>query len=116
LLDADLYLPESWDDDRDRCRQAAIPDEVRYRPKWRIAFDQLLRLDANGVRFDWLTFDEGYGSKPELFRELTARNQRYVAEVPRSFTTLPFSITPSMRPSMVLRSPGARYTRYSPLM
>src|SRR3954469_16565785 len=53
LLDADLYLPESWDADRERCRAASIPDEVRYRPKWRIAFDQLLRLDANGVRFDW---------------------------------------------------------------
>src|SRR5216683_2700422 len=36
--------------------------------------------------FDWLTFDEGYGGKPELLREVTARQQRYVAEVPRSFT------------------------------
>jgi SRSO17 transposase len=43
------------------------------------------RAIGNGLRFDWLTFDEGYGSKPELLRELTARNQRYVAEVPRSF-------------------------------
>src|SRR5262249_4343130 len=30
LLDADLFLPESWDRDRDRCRQAHIPDGVRY--------------------------------------------------------------------------------------
>ena len=45
LLDADLYLPESWDEDRERCRAAGIPDDVRYRPKWRIALDQLVRLE-----------------------------------------------------------------------
>src|SRR5262249_32058029 len=56
LLEADLYLPQSWDQDRERCREAGIPDEVRYRAKWRIALDQLLRLHQNGVRFDWLTF------------------------------------------------------------
>ena len=44
LLDADLYLPKSWDEDRDRCRDAGIPDGVRYRAKWRIAFDQLMRI------------------------------------------------------------------------
>src|SRR3954451_16413307 len=37
LLDADLFLPQSWDQDRDRCQQAGIPDEVVYHPKWQIA-------------------------------------------------------------------------------
>jgi SRSO17 transposase len=63
LLDAELYLPRSWDQDRPRCQEAGIPDDVRYRAKWRIALDQYLRLHATGVRFDWLVFDEGYGSK-----------------------------------------------------
>src|SRR5271167_3958395 len=63
LLDADLYLPRSWTQDRPRCRDAGIPDEIGYRAKWRIALDQLIRLHDNGVRFDWLVFDEGYGSK-----------------------------------------------------
>ncbi|HET6576001.1 MAG TPA: transposase [Fimbriiglobus sp.] len=60
LLDADVSVPRSWDEDRQRCRDAGIPDEVRYRPKWRIALDQLMRLDAHGISFDWLVFDEGY--------------------------------------------------------
>ena len=59
LLDADLYLPKVWDADRQRCRAAGIPDDVRYRPKWRIALDQLIRLRSNGIAFDWLVFDEG---------------------------------------------------------
>ncbi len=33
-----------------------------------------------------MTFDEGYGGKPQFLRELTMRKQRYVAEVPRIFT------------------------------
>src|SRR5712691_5796745 len=33
LLDADLYLPQSWDDDRDRCTEAGIPADIVYHPK-----------------------------------------------------------------------------------
>jgi SRSO17 transposase len=86
LLDGALFLPESWSEDRDRCREAGIPDDVVYRPKWRIALELYDRAVGNGLRFDWLTFDEGYGGKPELLRGLAARHQRYVAEVPRSTT------------------------------
>jgi hypothetical protein len=43
--------------DLPRCRAAGIPDAVRYRSKWRVALDQLIRLGRNGVRFDWLVFD-----------------------------------------------------------
>ena len=84
LLDGDLFLPESWHEDRTRCAAAGIPDSIVYRPKWRIALEQYDRAVANGVRFDWLTFDEGYGSKPEFLKELSARKQVWVAEVPKS--------------------------------
>jgi SRSO17 transposase len=83
LLDGDLFLPESWQKDRDRCVEAGIPESIVYRPKWRIALEQYDRARANGLRFDWLTFDEGYGGKPEFLRELTARGQAWVAEVPK---------------------------------
>jgi SRSO17 transposase len=85
LLDADLYLPTSWDADRSRCQDAGIPDDVRYRPKWRIALDQLLRLHGNGVSFDWLVFDEGYGAAVPLLGILSLVGQRFVAEVPVNF-------------------------------
>ena len=85
LFDADLFLPESWDQDRDRCRRARIPDGVRYRPKWQIALGQLDRALANGIRFDWFTFDEGYGDKPGYLRGLDERQVRFAGEVPKSF-------------------------------
>lgn len=86
LLDADLFLPKSWSDDRPRCRAAGIPDNVRHRTKWRLAMDQLLRLTGNGVSFDWLVFDEGYGAAVPFLRLLNVVNQRFVAEVPVNFS------------------------------
>lgn len=86
LLDGELFLPESWAADRDRCREAGIPEAMTYRPKWQIALELYDRAIANGLRFDWLTFDEGYGGKPEFLRDVSARQQNYVAEVPRTCT------------------------------
>ncbi len=82
LLDGDLFLPGDWSNDRARCREAGIPDDVVYRPKWKIALELFDRARNNGATFDWLTFDEGYGGKPAYLRELHSRKQRYVGEVP----------------------------------
>jgi SRSO17 transposase len=111
LLDADLYLPKSWDQDRQRCRAAGIPDGVRYRAKWRIALDQLLRLHANGVRFDWLTFDEGYGSKVPFLTVLSLVGQKFVAEVPVSFAVWTEGASGWRRGDAVLTTQDARQGR-----
>jgi SRSO17 transposase len=86
LLDFDLYLPKEWDSDRKRCRQAGIPDEVVYRPKWQIALKQVERATAEGISLDWLTFDEEYGKCPAFLAELDQRQQRFVGEVPKAFS------------------------------
>jgi SRSO17 transposase len=113
LVDADLYLPESWDADRQRCKEAGIPDEVRYRPKWQIAYDQVVRLDAHGVRFDWLVFDEGYGSKVPLLSALSLVGQKFVGEVPVSFWVSTAPGAPVQRADAVLtRADAARGRRF----
>jgi SRSO17 transposase len=111
LLDADLYLPRSWSQDRPRCRAAGIPDEVRYRPKWRIALDQLLRLDRNGVRFDWLVFDEGYGAAVPLLRVLNLVRQPFVAEVPVNFAVADRAGGPTRRADRRLTAADAEAGR-----
>jgi SRSO17 transposase len=85
LIDAAVFLPESWDQDRERCREAGIPEELVYRPKWQLACRQLLRAQALGIELDWLTFDEYYGGKPGFLRDLDERGVPYVGEVPQSF-------------------------------
>jgi SRSO17 transposase len=89
-LDCDLFLPEeSWDRDRARCRGAHVPDHVIYTSKWLLALGQVKRALANGVRFDWLTFDEGYGGKPQFLAALEDWGLLYVCEVPRNLPCYP---------------------------
>ena len=86
LVDGELFLPREWSADRDRCRQAGIPDEVVHRPKWQIALGQRDRAVANGLRLDFLTFDEHYPMNPEFLFALDDRGQHYVGEVKRTYT------------------------------
>ena len=89
MLASDLFLPESWDADRDRCKEAGIPDDVVHRPKWRIAVDQVEAAIGNGVRFSWLTFDEEYGSVPGFWFALDRLGQRGIGEVRSNFWCWP---------------------------
>lgn len=86
LVDGELFLPESWANDRERCREAGIPDTMVYRPKTEIALELYDRSVSQGIRFEWLTFDEWYGSKPPFLRALDERGQKFIGEVPKSFT------------------------------
>jgi len=89
LIDAALFVPKAWSEDRVRCREAKIPDDVVYQPKWRIALTQVARAIANGLTLNWLTFDEYYGSKPAFLEELDAQpGMYYVGEIPRNFRCL----------------------------
>ena len=108
LLDADLFLPKSWSDDRPRCRAAGTPDNVTHRTKWRLAMDQVLRLAGNGVTFDWLVFDEGYGAAVPFLRLLNVVNQRFVAEVPVSFSVRDKVGGPSRRADARLTAADAK--------
>jgi SRSO17 transposase len=85
LLSGELFLPQEWSEDRARCREAGIPDAMVHRPKWEIALDLRDRAVAHGVRFAWVTGDEGYGEVPAFHFALDDRGQRYVLEIPRTF-------------------------------
>jgi SRSO17 transposase len=88
LIDAELFLPEEWANDRDRCRAAAIPDDLVHRPKWQIALEEIDRARTNQVHLDWLVFDEEYGKAPEFVCALEDRHQLFVGEVPKSLSCL----------------------------
>ena len=108
LLDADLDLPQSREADRERCRAARIPDTVHYQPKWQIALGQLTRPERNGRRFDWLTFDEGYGSSPRLLALRDFAGQPYVGEVPVTFSCRRGTSGKAWRADAVRAGPAAR--------
>jgi SRSO17 transposase len=85
VVASDLYLPQSWAQDRNRCRCAGIPDAVTYRPRWKICIEQLERTMSEGLRFDYVTFDEEYGNVPEFIFALDRLGQKAIGEVPVIF-------------------------------
>ncbi len=95
LIDSDLYVPQKWLDDPDRCREAGIPSDLPFRSKPQIALDQVKRALGNGVRFDWIGFDEGYGGKPWFLKGLEELGVLFIGEVPKTFRC--FSAPPRYR-------------------
>lgn len=61
FLDRALYLPQSWSEDRERCRQAGIPDKAPFTTKPELALTMLQRAAAHGAPFGWVTADSVYG-------------------------------------------------------
>jgi SRSO17 transposase len=49
LLDRELYLPVSWTDDRDRCSEAGISEDVSFQTKPELAQRMLARLLEQGI-------------------------------------------------------------------
>src|SRR3954452_2042994 len=66
LIDRELYLPQSWTDDRDRCRRAHIPEQAEFATKPQQAKSMLERAVVAGVPVAWFNADEAYGQNREL--------------------------------------------------
>jgi SRSO17 transposase len=81
LLDRELSRPQEWTDDRERCRQAGIPEDRRVATKPQLAQPMLARALAAGVPATWVTGDRVYGANRPLRRWLEAQPQAYVLAV-----------------------------------
>ena len=81
LIDRELYLPKSWTDDRDRCREAGVPDDVQFAAKPELARLMLGRALDAGVPAAWVTADEAYGRDGKFRDWLEQRRIGYVVAV-----------------------------------
>ena len=83
LIDRELYLPKAWTDDRDRCAEAGIGQEVDFATKPELARRMLARLLAKHGRaaMPWFTADEAYGDNPGLRGWLDDQQLNYVMAV-----------------------------------
>lgn len=78
LLDRELYLPEEWTSDPQRCGQAGIPAERTFATKPALAIEMLQRSFAAGVSFTWITGDSVYGDNRPLRQWLEEQRQPYL--------------------------------------
>jgi SRSO17 transposase len=83
LFDRELYLPTSWTDNRDRCVEAGIGEDVEFATKPVLAQRMLERLIAAQGRqaVPWFTADEAYGDNPGLRIWLDEQEINYVMAV-----------------------------------
>jgi SRSO17 transposase len=89
LIDAELYLPRSWTEDRARCAQAAVPADVGFATKPALGQAMLGRALDAGVPARWVTADEAYGQDHKFRAFCEQRRVGYVVAVPRSQSTGP---------------------------
>jgi SRSO17 transposase len=76
-----LFLPEDWAADAARRAAAGVPEAVAYRPKWRIALDEIDRVLASGARFGAVLADAEYGRAAEFRAGLAERRLPYAVGV-----------------------------------
>jgi SRSO17 transposase len=81
LVDRELYLPEKWTDDRDRCRRAGIGSEAGFATKPELAWTMIERAVRAGIPFAWVAGDEVYGGNPGLRGKLEEHGIPYVMAV-----------------------------------
>ena len=84
LLDRELYIPQVWADDRERRREAGVPDSVVFRTKGQLAQLMLGRALESGVPFSWFTGDEVYGSDRKLRLWLERQDVPHVLAIKRN--------------------------------
>jgi SRSO17 transposase len=81
LLHRELYLPQEWTDDRDRCRQSGIPEDRCSATKPQLARQMLQRPFATGVPAKSVTGDSVYGDDRRMRMWLEAQPQVYVLAI-----------------------------------
>jgi SRSO17 transposase len=84
FVDRALYLPRGWTDHPERCREAGIPETVRFATKLILAQRMLARAFAGGVPADWVVADSAYGRSHAFRRWLEERRRAYALMVPNT--------------------------------
>lgn len=80
-VDFKLYIPESWADDPMRCKQAHIPKDVGYSPKWQLALDMVETAVDSGLSHGVVLADSAYGVVAAFREKLTSHGLRYAVDV-----------------------------------
>jgi SRSO17 transposase len=88
-----LFLPEDWCGDAERRAAAGVPEAVAYRPKWKIALDEIDRVLASGARFGCVLADAEYGKAAEFRGGLAKRRLPWAVGVLPTQKVYPADVT-----------------------
>jgi SRSO17 transposase len=80
-VDFKLYIPQSWADDPKRCKQAHVPDDVGYSPKWELALDMIETAVDSGLPHGVVLADSAYGTVAAFRQQLDSHGLLYAVDV-----------------------------------
>lgn len=81
FLDRELYLPKTWTEDRERCREAGIADDIVFATKPQLGRAMLERTFRAKVPHTWVVADEIYGQDRRLRLWLEEQEEAFVLAV-----------------------------------
>ncbi|WP_425587181.1 IS701 family transposase [Streptomyces violaceusniger] len=84
LVDRELYLPKSWTSDRERCREAKVPDGRGFATKTELARVLVARALSSPLPISWVTADALYGQDWHFRHMVEEAGLGYVVAVPKS--------------------------------
>src|SRR3954465_11587906 len=88
-----LFLPEDWCGGAGRRAAAGVPEAVAYRPKWKIALDEIDRVLSSGARFGAVLADAEYGEAAEFRHGLAGRRLAYAVGILPAQKVYPADVT-----------------------
>ena len=112
LIDRELYLPQSWTEDPERCRAAGIPPGIEFATKPRQAQAMISRAIEAGVPFAWFTADEVYGQAKWLQAWLEDQDIGYVMAI-RCSDTLTMPAGERRADALIAAAPSRAWQRLS---
>ena len=82
MVDARLYLPKAWCDDKARCEKAGIPIAHRtFKTKLELALEIIHQQVTNGLSFDFIGGDGYYGNDADFASSIDALGYLYMLDI-----------------------------------
>lgn len=82
LIDARLYLAQSWTTDKERCKAAGIPRQHRvYKTRLELALEMMRKHKQLGTRFHWVGGDGLYGHDSKFRRAVALEGLLYMLDI-----------------------------------
>jgi SRSO17 transposase len=81
FIDRRLFLPEEWAADRERRKEAGVPEAVVFRTKPELGLEMVETAVREEVPFTWVGGDCVYGDSPKFVQGVRALGKWYVLDV-----------------------------------
>jgi SRSO17 transposase len=80
-ITAELFMPESWNNENELRDKCGIPESIQHKTKPTMALEMILSSKENNVKFDFVNFDALYGSSIQLLDSLVQNNIMFMGDI-----------------------------------